>query len=214
MVLVAHEPIEILSPPKPPATSHTTIDVMSRGGFPGLYNCTHAMIGKLFGNYMNMVRHNAPRDKTVPLTVRLQECGLHELRMLWRTQQARAAAGIKQPIYMYGGGWSCGWWDRIRQTEDYVLDEASGVTVREVAARMPLKVRGGRTRRRGRRRSKGLLLQRVGGFCFVHDRVLTAGFALRKGETCVERPCLAPSPPWRSRASWLRNSLAPARLLR
>ncbi len=80
MIVVTHEAIEILTPPKTPFSPESAVDLMRRSRLPRLHDVTEREALDLFGQYVHVIGHDAPSKQPVTLSIGAQQSFLHQRR--------------------------------------------------------------------------------------------------------------------------------------
>jgi hypothetical protein len=137
VIVIAHEAIKILSPPYTTLPVEMSVNQVSGGGFPGLYDVAQSRSLDLLGQDMHMIWHDAPGNEAVSPSVISQERVFDELGACGVSEKAFATPGVKQLVTMNCRGGLCARRQGISQAEDNVLNELDAVAVREIAARIP-----------------------------------------------------------------------------
>ena len=150
MPVVSNIPIPVITHPNTLGIRNTKAEFFVLGqsparcnGFPALDNPRYGR--KSFHEDMHMVRHDAPRDESIPLAVKVLERIAHLGRHFWMTECATTHSGIQpllDPLAALGPAQRLGelgqfflpaleffLWQAIRQTTGDCLHQACGIAM-------------------------------------------------------------------------------------
>ena len=149
MLIITHEGVKIVFLPERAGALEALVDLARGKGFPGVDRFAKCITMEGLKQDMDVIRHHAPGDEAVALLVKIQQGVLDDLRAL-RLPQNTGTRALIQVVFDQTNVLmiSCvlnemfpfvafGFWQRIRESEGYCLDESRLIVVRKIAAICP-----------------------------------------------------------------------------